>query len=97
MHAPATLQNGLARKLAGVSRALKPTKSFAGIAALFAVALLAVLVPAVVFAVAPTGAPAGVSATSGDGTMTLSWETLNGASGGYEYRYGADFGSLVTA
>ena len=46
-----------------------------------------ILVPAVVFAAAPTEAPTGVSATSGDGDMTLSWSSLNGASGGYDFRY----------
>ncbi len=96
MHEPASLQNGLARMMTGVFRALNPNKWLIGIAALLAVALLAVLVPAVVLA-APTDAPSNFKAVSGDGNMTLSWDTLDGASGGYEYRYSADFGSLVTA
>ena len=67
MHKSATLQNGLARMMAGVSKALKPTKWFVAIAALFVVALLAVLVPAVVFADAPAvpGWPDEGAVTSG--------------------------------
>ncbi len=45
-------------------------------------------------AVAPTNAPSGVSATTGDGTMTLTWNSLTEASGGYDFRYSnnaADF------
>ena len=88
MHESATLQNGLARKLIGVSRSLKPNKMLAGIAALFAVALLAVIAPAVVFAAAPAvpGWPDEGAVTSGDGTMTLNWLNANNATG-YEFRY----------
>ena len=65
------------------------------LAVLLALAML-VLVPAVVFAAAPTGAPTGVSATTGDGTMTLSWNTLSGASGGYDFRYSDTYADLLT-
>ena len=88
MHKSATLQNGLARMIAGVSKALKPTKWFVAIAALFVVALLAVLVPAVVFADAPAvpGWPDEGAVTSGDGTMTLNWDRADRATG-YQFRY----------
>ncbi len=68
----------------------------AGIAALFAVALLAVLVPAVVFADAP-GKPTGGSATSGNGTMTLRWDYLSGATGGYDFRYSDSVVGMIGA
>ena len=73
MHVPATLQNGLARMMTGVSRSLKPSTWLAGIAALFAVALLAVIVPAVVFAATPAvpGWPDKGAVTSGDCTMNV--------------------------
>ena len=56
------------------------------IALLLALAAL-LLVPAVVFAAAPTNAPSGVTATAGDGTMTVRWTATHGATGGYQYRY----------
>ena len=88
MHVPATLHNGLARMMTGVSRSLKPSTWLAGIAALFAVALLAVIVPAVVFAATPAvpGWPDKGAVTSGDCTMTLNWHSAARATG-YQFRY----------
>ena len=57
------------------------------LAVLLALAAL-VLVPAVVLAAAPA-TPTNLTATSGDGTMTLDWDAGDGgdAATGYEYRY----------
>ena len=52
---------------------------------LLALAIL-LLVPAVVFAHDDLAAPQSLTATSGDGDMTLRWTSASGA-GGYEYRY----------
>ena len=68
----------------------------AGIAALFAVALLAVIAPAVLFADAPSK-PTGGSATSGNGTMTLRWDYLSGATGGYDFRYSDSVVGMIGA
>ncbi len=56
-----------------------------------------VLVPAVILAAAPEDAPSGLKATSGDGTMKLSWGTLTGAGGGYDFRYAGNVAALFTA
>ena len=53
--------------------------------------------PAVVLAAAPTGAPSGVTATSGDGTMTLNWSPLTDADGGYDFRYADNAGAVYGA
>ena len=55
---------------------------------LLALAIL-LLVPALVFAEAPA-TPGGLSATSGDGTMDLSWLAAENATGGYQYRYATE-------
>ena len=60
---------------------------------LLALAIL-LLIPAVVFAEAPV-VPQGLSATSGDGTMDLSWSTAERAEGGYQYRYATDPAALL--
>ena len=94
MHEPATLQNGLARMMTGVSRSLKPTRWLAGIAAPFAVVLAALIIVGMAQASLPGLAeahdpniPQGLTATSGDGDITLTWNTATNANAGYEYRY----------
>ena len=53
---------------------------------LLALAIL-LLVPAVVFAHDDLPAPQSLTATSGDGDMTLNWNNATNADAGYEYRY----------
>ena len=53
---------------------------------LLALAIL-LLVPAVVFARDDLPAPQSLTATSGDGDMTLNWNNATNADAGYEYRY----------
>ena len=61
------------------------------LALLLALAML-VLVPAVVFAAAPA-TPTNLTATSGDGTMKLTWSTVTGATG-YQYRHSTELSPL---
>ena len=53
---------------------------------LLALAIL-LLVPAVVFARDDLPAPQSLTATSGDGDITLNWNNATNADAGYEYRY----------
>ena len=66
----------------------------AGIAALFAVVLAALIIVGMAQASLPGLAeahdpniPQGLAATSGDGDITLTWNTATNANAGYEYRY----------
>ena len=56
------------------------------LAVLLALAAL-ILVPAMVFANHGIQKPSKPTATTGDGTMTVSWNNTHGASSGYQYRY----------
>ncbi len=69
--------------MVGLARGRKPSLSI--LAMVLALAAL-VLVPAVVLAHTPS-APKGLTATSGDGTMVLSWGIESLARAGYEYQY----------
>ena len=54
--------------------------------------VLLILLPALAEAApGPASAP---TATSGDGTMELSWSSVTGSTDGYEYRYSDDIGDL---
>ena len=61
------------------------------ITAVIALALLAVAIdwstPTGVALAQDIAVPKGLTATSGDGTMKVSWGSANGATGGYRYRY----------
>ena len=93
MHKSASLQNGLARMMTGVSRALKPTKLFAGIAAPFVVALAALIIAGMAQASLPGLAeadhgiqkPSKPTASSSGGVMTVKWGSTHGATSGYQY------------
>ena len=82
---PRNVGNGNRRSFGLVNMSPGATRRLPLLAALLVLAAL-LLVPAVVFAATPTKV-SGLSATSGDGTMKLTWNNTTNAVGGYQYRY----------